>query len=201
MNYPDIDLYKVLGIDYEAPTAVILAAYKALIKECHPDLATTPKEKEIFTQKATELNMARDILLNSKTRKEYDVIRTMRNAEKYYDWVYKQQTDNPTPKSNDKQTKPNPEPSNKPNTEPKESTEPQEQQKNTVPPPIESPQQQPLWKKRVTHFQTRPRFSDGIIGLIVWWIIAFVIFTFAVGIIMSTIELIIAIINWPPESF
>jgi DnaJ-domain-containing protein 1 len=37
--------YMVLGVNYEAPDSVVKAAYKAIMKECHPDSSTPDADK------------------------------------------------------------------------------------------------------------------------------------------------------------
>jgi len=59
------NLYDLLEVSPRARTSVIDAAYKALVKEYHPD-------KGGDVRVATSLNNARDILLDEKRRKEYD---------------------------------------------------------------------------------------------------------------------------------
>ena len=61
----NIDLYGILQVTPNADITVIDAAHKALMKRYHPDHGGNG-------DMAAKLNEAKDVLLNSKRRKEYD---------------------------------------------------------------------------------------------------------------------------------
>jgi hypothetical protein len=60
------DPYAVLGVHPTADNDTIVAAYRRLIRQAHPDLPTGDEER------AKLLHLARDILLNPISRSEYD---------------------------------------------------------------------------------------------------------------------------------
>jgi serine/threonine protein kinase len=61
------DYYQVLEVNPRAREVVIEAAYKALMKDCHPDTGAS-----VAGIHARDLNEARDILLDARKRKDYD---------------------------------------------------------------------------------------------------------------------------------
>lgn len=68
-------LYEILGLDEDASPASIKRASKAYILTNHPDKdpSATPEELAAMQARLQEGLKARDILLNPKTRKAYDV--------------------------------------------------------------------------------------------------------------------------------
>ncbi|MFQ5830864.1 MAG: J domain-containing protein [Candidatus Methylomirabilia bacterium] len=63
------DLYRTLQVDPSAHSAVIKAAYRALIRMAHPDVGGD-------TRAAQSLTQAYSILTDSESRQRYDCIRT-----------------------------------------------------------------------------------------------------------------------------
>jgi DnaJ-class molecular chaperone len=61
------DLYQVLEVNPRASETVIEAAYRALMKEVHPDVGAS-----VNGTRAIDLNEAHDILTDSLKRKDYD---------------------------------------------------------------------------------------------------------------------------------
>jgi molecular chaperone DnaJ len=73
-DYFEKDYYKVLGISKTADAAQIKKAYRALAKDLHPDKnPDNPSAEEKFK----EVSEAYEVLSDSKSRAEYDEIRTM----------------------------------------------------------------------------------------------------------------------------
>ena len=70
-NYYNKDLYKVLGITYEASAEDIKASFRKLARTYHPDVATDPEDVEKFK----EIKEAYDILSDTEARRKYDVLR------------------------------------------------------------------------------------------------------------------------------
>lgn len=67
------DAYAVLGVRHDATTEEIEAAYRALIKATHPDLAHDEPERERRTKLAPEINAARGILTSPARRARHDL--------------------------------------------------------------------------------------------------------------------------------
>jgi curved DNA-binding protein CbpA len=65
------DYYKILQIDSEASLEVMNNAYRALVRQYHPDLYHTHR-KTVMTEKMQEINEAYQVLSNATTRAEYD---------------------------------------------------------------------------------------------------------------------------------
>lgn len=61
------DLYQVLEVNPRASVTVIEAAYRALMKEVHPDVGAS-----VHGSRATDLNEAHDTLTDTLKRKDYD---------------------------------------------------------------------------------------------------------------------------------
>lgn len=61
------DLYQVLEVNPRASTAVIEAAWRALMKDAHPDTGAS-----VNGSRATDLNEAHDTLTDTLKRKDYD---------------------------------------------------------------------------------------------------------------------------------
>jgi molecular chaperone DnaJ len=73
-DYFEKDYYKTLGISKSADAAQIKKAYRALAKDLHPDKnPDNPKAEEKFK----EVSEAYEVLSDTKSRAEYDEIRTM----------------------------------------------------------------------------------------------------------------------------
>lgn len=70
-NYYNKDLYKVLELTYEATVEEIKASYRKLARKYHPDVAASIDDVEKFK----EIKEAYEILINSDSRKKYDVLR------------------------------------------------------------------------------------------------------------------------------
>ena len=65
------DYYKILQIDPDASLEVMNNAYRALVKQYHPDLYHTQR-KTVMDEKMREINEAYQVLSNATTRAEYD---------------------------------------------------------------------------------------------------------------------------------
>jgi curved DNA-binding protein CbpA len=65
------DYYKILQIDPEASLEVMNNAYRALVRQYHPDLYHTHR-KTTMNVKMQEINEAYQVLSNTVTRAEYD---------------------------------------------------------------------------------------------------------------------------------
>ncbi len=61
--------YEVLGVDRKATIEEIKIAYRKLVKTYHPDVSTDPEASE----KIKLINQAYRVLVNTKSRAEYDV--------------------------------------------------------------------------------------------------------------------------------
>ena len=73
-DYFEKDYYKTLGVSKSADAAEIKKAYRALAKDLHPDKnPDNPKAEEKFK----EVSEAYEVLSDTKSRAEYDEIRTM----------------------------------------------------------------------------------------------------------------------------
>jgi hypothetical protein len=66
-SIPPFDLYEELEVSRQATSAVIEAAYRALVKRHHPDVSSPADHERI-----TRLNIARDWLLSPSRRARYD---------------------------------------------------------------------------------------------------------------------------------
>ncbi|GLI69402.1 hypothetical protein VaNZ11_014006 [Volvox africanus] len=66
--------YEVLGLDYRATPDDIRSAFRRLAKEKHPDVSQDNKAEEEFMR----LKLAYDILSDSATRAQYDMLLTQR---------------------------------------------------------------------------------------------------------------------------
>lgn len=65
------DYYKILQIDPEASLEVMNNAYRALVRQYHPDLYHTHR-KTAMNDKMREINEAYQVLSNAHTRADYD---------------------------------------------------------------------------------------------------------------------------------
>ncbi len=73
-EYWEKDYYQVLGVAKTADAAEIKRAYRKLAKDLHPDKnPDNPKAEEKFK----EVSKAYEVLSDTKTRAEYDEVRTM----------------------------------------------------------------------------------------------------------------------------
>src|SRR5438034_311870 len=72
---PAIDYYKLLGVEPDAPSEAIQAAYRRLAKAFHPDLNAG---STAAAERMARLNVAKSVLLDSKTRAIYDHARASR---------------------------------------------------------------------------------------------------------------------------
>ena len=74
-SVPRFDLYATLKVTPDAPTEVIVAAHRALVRHAHPDLDGDPEAPE----QTKRLNVARDWLTNDELRARYDRSRDCRS--------------------------------------------------------------------------------------------------------------------------
>lgn len=74
----DKDYYAILRIDNTASEDQIRKAYRALVREYHPDVNKSPEAKEIFT----EVQEAYEILADPKQRRAYDRLRESEGFDK-----------------------------------------------------------------------------------------------------------------------
>lgn len=65
------DYYKILQIDPDASLEVMNNAYRALVRQYHPDLYHTHR-KTAMNEKMLEINEAYQVLSNATTRAGYD---------------------------------------------------------------------------------------------------------------------------------
>ena len=71
MNPFDKDLYDILEVSPTASEEVIKNAYRALVKKWHPDAQPEEKKKK-YEEKLKEINLAFEILSDTKKRQEYN---------------------------------------------------------------------------------------------------------------------------------
>jgi len=74
MQRPQVDLYKVLGLNRDASQAEIKSAYRKLAKKYHPDMNTnkTEKERKEMEDKFKEIGAAYEVLSDEKKKEFYD---------------------------------------------------------------------------------------------------------------------------------
>ena len=65
------DYYKILQIDPDASLEVMNNAYRALVKQYHPDLYHSQR-KTMMNEKMREINEAYQVLSNATSRADYD---------------------------------------------------------------------------------------------------------------------------------
>ncbi|MBV9323368.1 MAG: J domain-containing protein [Chloroflexi bacterium] len=73
---PKTDYYHLLGVEPDAPSETIQAAYRRLAKAFHPDLNSGSSAAE----RMARLNVAKSVLLDPQTRAVYDQVRIPRAA-------------------------------------------------------------------------------------------------------------------------
>ena len=78
MTGSEPDLYSRLGVSPDAPVEVIDAAYKALMKRNHPDLAAGEEDRQARELLCRELGEAHATLKDATSRERYDA--TLRRA-------------------------------------------------------------------------------------------------------------------------
>nr|CDS32072.1 DnaJ (Hsp40) subfamily C member [Hymenolepis microstoma] len=66
------DYYKILGVRRDASDDEIKQAYRKLAGKSHPDRFNDPVEKEAATKRFIDINDARDVLLDSGMRAQFD---------------------------------------------------------------------------------------------------------------------------------
>ena len=71
-SVPSFDLYAELKVSADAPTEVIAAAHRALVRQSHPDLSGHGGADE----RTKRLNVARDWLMDAQLRARYDRTKT-----------------------------------------------------------------------------------------------------------------------------
>ena len=76
---PNFDLYAELGIPLDASTDAAERAWRAKVREAHPDRASGPGESAA-TQRTARLNIARDWLTDPLRRARYDELRRPRGT-------------------------------------------------------------------------------------------------------------------------
>ena len=73
---------EILEVNENASKEVIEKVYKVLAKKYHPDLQTTPEEKEKAEEKMKEINEAYSILSDTEKRRKYDLeLNSKRNSQ------------------------------------------------------------------------------------------------------------------------
>lgn len=76
---PDFDCYAELGVEPWADQEAVERAWRERMRVAHPDAAGAA-DPGAATLRATRLNVARDWLLDSRRRAEYDAVRWPRHA-------------------------------------------------------------------------------------------------------------------------
>ena len=66
------DFYKLLGCDETSTAEQISTEFKLLAREHHPDKVSDPDKVPAAEQKFVLLKRARDVLVDSETRRQYD---------------------------------------------------------------------------------------------------------------------------------
>lgn len=64
--------YDILNVTRSSSKQEIVKAYRTLAKKYHPDMAKTPVDKEIYTEKFRVFANAYEILKDEETRADYD---------------------------------------------------------------------------------------------------------------------------------
>jgi curved DNA-binding protein CbpA len=83
MEMPEVDYYAVLGVKRDATEAEIKKAYRDLAEKYHPDKVEHlgGKLKELAAEEMRKINYAREILLDTDSRKQYDEKLAAQEAE------------------------------------------------------------------------------------------------------------------------
>jgi hypothetical protein len=68
----DTNFYQVLGVERSASANKIKSAYRELVKQHHPDVFATARDKAKATEKMRQLNEAYAVLGNAERRRRYD---------------------------------------------------------------------------------------------------------------------------------
>lgn len=71
-NYPDYDLYEVLGVTKNSDAKAIRSAYKKLAKEYHPDSTSGTLSKAEKEEKFAKISAAWSVLGNPSKKADYD---------------------------------------------------------------------------------------------------------------------------------
>lgn len=71
----DKDYYGILGVPPAAGLRELKAAFRALVKQYHPDMAATPAPAPGAEARFHEVNEAYRVLSNAQTRRAYDLAR------------------------------------------------------------------------------------------------------------------------------
>jgi curved DNA-binding protein CbpA len=72
------DPYELLGVAQDASDRAIHSAWRARIKQCHPDNAVDDADREAREARSVELNLAKEILLDPHRRADLDLARPLR---------------------------------------------------------------------------------------------------------------------------
>lgn len=86
--------YDILQVSPSASVEVVDASWKALIRQCHPDLAGDDLAKQKACEARTrELNEAHDVLSDKKKRRSYDAsLQFERTRPRAEDWLNTERT-------------------------------------------------------------------------------------------------------------
>ncbi len=74
----DKDYYEILKVDRNASEDKIRAAYRALVREYHPDVSSSPKAAEMFQ----DVQEAYEVLTDPEQRRTYDRLREAEGADR-----------------------------------------------------------------------------------------------------------------------
>jgi len=75
---PTLDYYAVLDVPFTATRDEITRAYRALMRQCHPDHVRDPDQRRIAEERAKLINAAYAVLSHEATRQAYDQARRQR---------------------------------------------------------------------------------------------------------------------------
>ncbi len=93
------DLYARLHVSPNAPTEVIAAAYRALLRGTHPDLATDDADRSVRETVSKRLGEAHAILVDPVSRQRYDD--ELRRAERRAEQIRREKSLHPDQNSDD----------------------------------------------------------------------------------------------------